>query len=202
MSSAPRRDLDWGDALVFDEKGDPLSPGARTLVGLEPLAPPPGKRWVDVLDVELDYLALVDAYLARQEHARLRNAGTWWNRRVELLEKLLGFSLAEAGDFLPDGVAWALRSAAQSAIEMHARIRAPFVLHTEGLPHPLVGEIEGRHRPAFKEIDAGLRRACREVVAEIVRTLDPEIAGRRVRETQLFDLGLDWWKPDELLEGW
>lgn len=202
MSSAAQNDLDWGERLVFDEDGEPLSPEARKLMGLGPLSSPAGKRWVEVLDVELDYLALVDAYLARNEHGHLSNAGAWWSKRVEFLEKLFGFSLEEAGDSRRDSVAWQLRSAAHSAIDMHARISAPFVLHMEGVPHPLVRGIEDRHRPAFKNIDEELRRACREVVAEVVRALDPEIIGRRVRETQLFDLGLDGWKPDELLEGW
>ncbi|WP_248345764.1 hypothetical protein [Anaeromyxobacter paludicola] len=157
---------------------------------------------MDVLDVELDYLALVDAYLARHEYSYLPNAGAWWGKRVELLEKLLSFSLKDAGASLPDGVAWQLRSAAQSAVDKHALVGAPFVLHMEGRPHPLVADFEGRHRPVFEKIDEDLRRACREVVAEVVRTLAPAIVGCHARKTELFDLGLDWWKPDELLEDW
>lgn len=57
MSSASRKNLDWGERLVFGEDGEPLSPEARKLGGLGPLAPPRGKRWVDVLDVKLDYRA-------------------------------------------------------------------------------------------------------------------------------------------------
>lgn len=236
MSSAPLRDLDWGDVLYFTKEGEPLSPEARKLAGLQPLAAPDGKRWVEVLDVELDYLALVDGYLAQCERGHLPKASAYWNKRVELLERLLGFSLGGAavspalearvaatscqtGRNADRGAAWSdpratdvvnqperiaqeLRRTALQSIDLHARITDPFGGRLEGVPHPLVREIEGRRRPAFKAIDRELRDACRELVAEVVRTLDPDVVGRRVRKSQLFDLGLDWWEADSLLEGW
>jgi hypothetical protein len=230
-----QKDLDWGDVLSFDSSGLPISPAARKLSGLEPLSPPPGKRWVDVLDVELDYTALVDAYLARQEHKQLPEAGTYWKTSVELLEQVLGFSLdapavspglvssleahakaqriasslasrldraeAIACAVGPEHIVWELQTAAHAAIAMHARVSPPFVFRYEGLPHPFLGKFERAHRPAFDILNTGLRRACRELLADVVRTLDPDIVGKRVRKTQLFDLGLAWWEPDAVLEG-
>lgn len=96
VSSKPQSDLDWGDVLYFTQDGEPISPEARKLSGLPPLLPPDGKRWVEVLDVDLDYLALVDSYLAQREHGHLPKASAYWNKRVELLERLLGFSLGGA----------------------------------------------------------------------------------------------------------
>lgn len=236
VSSKPQTDLDWGDVIYFTQDGGPISPEARKLSGLQPLLPPDGKRWVEVLDVDLDYLALVDSYLAQREHRQLPKASAYWDRRVELLERLLGFSLRGAavspafeasaaaalghthrdadhrasrpdpriGDSVnqPARIVEDLRSIALHAIAVHARVTDPFGGRLEGAPHPLVREIAGRRRPAFKAIDRELRHACGELVAEVVRTLGPDIVGRRVRKSQLFDLGLDWWEPDAVLEGW
>ncbi len=95
---------------------------------------------------------------------------------------------------------WELQAAAHAAIAMHARVSPPFVFRYEGLPHPLVRQFEQAHRPAFATLNTELRRACRELLADVVRTLDPDIVGKRVRKSQLFDLGLPWWEPDAVLE--
>lgn len=194
-------DIDWEDRHMCSESGEPVSPTSAKLMGRDPIAPPPGKRWVDVFDEELDYLALVTSYLARAEYARSTEVGLYWSQRVELLEHLLGFSLeavpidiACESEFIAED----LQRVARNCIEMHAQIRSPVGDYLEGEPHPLVQAIATRHRTTFNALDRSLRRTCGEVLAEVLRALSPGITERKVRKSELFDLGLDWWEPESL----